>query len=245
MPVEVLLNAFCYVDSHDYTGDENESALSVTAALNDATRMRSGGWKENAIGVFDLAFNIKGHGSFGADSVDAFGLPDLAQLDRIHSVGPAETEGGVCKFWKGSKVHFDQFGVQPGAINPFNLDSVGSDGRVGLVLGNLVKAMGTVSATGATGAEVELGAAGAGDTLYAAFHVFGTPGTSITAVLESDADDTFGSATTRITFGPYTTAGARWGTAAGAITDPWYRLRVTACTGSFVIACVAGIQATP
>jgi hypothetical protein len=37
--------------------------------------------------------------------------------------------------------------------------------------------------------------------------------------------------------------GGTWGTrVAGPITDPWYRLRVTAITGTHTIACVAGIR---
>jgi hypothetical protein len=111
-----------------------------------------------------------------------------------------------------------------------------------MVRGFLLKGMATVSAAGATGTALQLGAVSAGQYLYASFHVF-TAGTTITGVVESDADNTFGSATTQITFGPYTTVGGRWGVrVAGPVTDTWYRLRLTTCTGSFVIACAAGIQ---
>jgi hypothetical protein len=244
MPVEVLLNAFAYIDSHDFTGDSNTSTLTATAQVHPITNFRSGGWTENAMGIFEIDYNLAGFGSFGADSVDSNGFDNLGVTDKTHIVGPSETdEGGVCKFWQGGSVHFEQFGVDPGNVNPFSVNSVGTDGQIGLVMGRLIKAMGTVSATGATGGEVQLGAVASDEYLYGSFHVFGTPGTTITGVLESDADDTFGSATTRITFGPYTTAGGRFATrVAGPITDTWYRLRVTAVTGSFVIACAAGIQ---
>src|SRR6266545_1939645 len=49
----------------------------------------------------------------------------------------------------------------------------------------LAKAMGTVSATGALGSGCNLGAVSATQKLYATFHVFGTPGTTITVVIES------------------------------------------------------------
>jgi hypothetical protein len=46
-----------------------------------------------------------------------------------------------------------------------------------------------------------------------------------------------------MTFGPITTVGGTWGTrVAGAITDTWWRLRVTAITGTFQIACAAGFK---
>lgn len=243
MPVEVLLNAFAYIDSHDFTGDSNRSVLDATAEVLPITNFRSEGWTENAMGLFSINYSLTGHGSFGDDSVDSNGFDNLGVTDKTHIVGPSETEGGVCKFWQGGSVNFDQFGVDPGQVNPFSVTSVGTDGQVGLVMGRLIKAMGTVSATGATGVEYELGAVAADKFLYGAFIVFGTPGTTITGVLESDADDTFGSPTTRITFGPYTTAGGRFATrVAGPITDTWYRLNISAVTGSFVIACAAGIQ---
>ncbi len=243
MPVEVLLNAFVYIDSHDFTGDSNTSMLNATAQLHPITNFRSNGWTENAMGIFEIDYNLSGFGSFGADSVDSNGFDNLGVTNKTHIVGPSETEGGVCKIWQGGSVNFQQFGVEPGNVNPFSVNSVGTDGQVGLVMSRLIKAKGTVSATGATGSEVQLGATSSDQFLYGAFAVFGTPGTTITGVLESDADDTFGSPTTRITFGPYTTAGGRFATrVAGPITDTWYRLNISACTGSFVIACAAGIQ---
>jgi hypothetical protein len=129
---------------------------------------------------------------------------------------------------------------------PFRLTASSSRGpglaSVGGVRGRVMKTKAVVSATGATGTAQQLGAVASGQYLYAAFHEF-VAGTTITGVLESNVDNTFGSPTTRITFGPITTQGGTWGTrVAGPITDTWYRLRITAITGSHTIACVAGIK---
>jgi hypothetical protein len=92
------------------------------------------------------------------------------------------------------------------------------------------------------GTGYQLGAVAATQYLYGALHIF-TAGTTITVVLESDDNAGFSSATTRATLGPLTTTGGTWATrVAGAITDDYYRFRVTAITGTFSVAGSAGIK---
>jgi hypothetical protein len=143
--------------------------------------------------------------------------------------------------FQGGKFSYS-LGGQIGEILPFDLDMMGSHGASGLVRGQITKAKGTVSATGASGTGVNLGNVATGQYLYATFHVFGTPGTTITAVIQSDDNAGFSSATNRITFGPITTAGGTWGTrVAGPLTETHYRLNVTAITGTFTVAAAIGI----
>jgi hypothetical protein len=237
MPVKVLTDAFVYVDLYDFTGDSNTARISCEARVENITNFRSAGWTENTMTLKSSTLDASG---FWSQGVDAVYFPNLG-TQYVHTVGPSEEEGGRCQIWQAANFTGPLFGPEVGGVAPYAIASQGTDG-VGIVSAKLIKEMATVSATGATGAEVQLGAVSATQYLYASFHVF-TAGTTITAVLESDSDDTFGSATTRITFGPYTTTGARWATrVAGPITDTWYRLNVTTCTGSFVIACAAGIQ---
>lgn len=240
MPVKVLTDAFVYVDSYDFTGDSNTVRLSCEARTEDITNMRSGGWTEGVMTLKTSSLDARGFMSYGSTGADAQVFANLG-TSLVHAVGPSETEGGRCDIWQAANFNGPFFGVDVGGVAPYSIASQGTDG-VGVVAAFLIKAKGTVSATGATGAEVQLGAVSATQYLYAAFQVF-TAGTSITALLESDVDDTFGSPTTQVTFGPYTTAGGRWATrVAGPITDTWYRLNISAVSGSFVIACAAGIQ---
>lgn len=237
MPVKVLTDAFVYVDNYDFTGDSNQVRISCEAQTQDVTTMRSGGWNESVMTLKSSTLEASG---FWSGDLDAVYFPNLG-TQYTHTVGPSETEDGRCQIWQAANFQGPLFGAEVGGVAPYSLASQGTDG-VGVVSARLVKEKATVSATGATGAEVQLGAVSATQFLYATFHIF-TAGTTITALLESDADDTFGSPTTRITFGPYTTVGGRWATrVAGPITDTWWRLNVTTCTGSFVIACAAGIQ---
>jgi hypothetical protein len=236
-----LTNAFIYVDSHDFTGDGNQLSLDCEGQANDRTTFRSEGWREYNMATKTSSLNVAGFWQAGADSVDEWSFTNFGSAGRVTTIADVETEG-LPAFMLQAMNHNYQFLGQHGENAPFTLQGGCSDGT-GVVRGFLAKEWGTVSATGATGTALNLGAVGASQFLYATFHVFGTPGTTITGVVESDDANTFASATTRITFGPYTTAGGRWGTrVAGSITDTWYRLRITAITGTFTIACAIGIQ---
>jgi len=241
MPVWALTNAGIYVDSHDFTGDSNQVRIQCEATQLDRTTFRSGGWTESNMGAKTSTLTASGFGSFGADSVDEWTWNNFGGTGKVVTVAGIEEEGQPALMVQSMPTNFGTGGTYNENM-PYALNGVCSDAQ-GVIRGRLLKEQGTVSATGATGTAVQVGATGASQFLYATFHVLGTPGTTITAVVESDDSNTFATATTRITFGPYTTAGGRWATrVAGAIADDWYRLRVTAITGTFLIACAVGVQ---
>ncbi len=244
MGVEALVDAFAYVDLLDFTGSADDLRLMCQAEQREKTNFRSGGWREFANGLKTSTFDSGNFwSSDAATDLDAVSFDGLGVANRVITLGTDETEGEYAYFVRGMQPSYSWLEGNVGDLAKCKVQAVGSDGAEGVVRGRLAKAYGDVSATGATGTAMELGAVGAAQYLYASFHVFGTPGTTITAVVESDADNTFGSATTRITFGPYTTAGGRWATrVAGSITDTWWRVNVTAITGTFTIACAIGIQ---
>jgi hypothetical protein len=151
------------------------------------------------------------------------------------------TEGSVAYFYQGVQLSYDLFG-SVGEIAPFAVKSSGSN-YAGAIRGAISPAKGDVSSTGALGAGVELGAVSATQYLYGIFHILGTPGTTVTAKIESDSTGAFSTPSdVGSSFGPLTTAGATWVTrTAGAITDTWFRYNVTAITGTFSIAGAIGI----
>lgn len=237
MPVRVLTDAFVYIGAYDYTGQSNTVQLGSEAVNLDKTTFRSGGWNEGAMGLKSVDFSVAG---FWPPDASSEGFDQVGSANEVHTVGSSETEGEPCDLWQGVRYNPQLF-APVGDLAPFSVSSYGDDG-IGVVRGMLFKEMATVNGTGATGTAIQLGAAAAGQYLYATFHVF-TAATTITAVLESDNASNFPSATTQITFGPYTTTGGRWGArVAGPITDDWFRFRITAVTGSFVIAGAAGIR---
>lgn len=241
MATFALKDCTAWIHGYDFTGDSNEIALNADVEGLDATvfgatyRARQGGLRSveaELSGLWQSATSA---------AVDPEVFPDLGTADRVCTVSPTgSTETSVAYMFQAGKFGMEMLG-KVGDLAPFNLSLMGTNG-VGMVRGQVAKARGNVSATGAIGSGVNLGAVGASQYLYGTFHVFGTPGTTITLVLESDDANTFASATTRATIGPVTTAGGTWATrVAGSITDTWFRYRVTAVTGTFNVAGAIGI----
>jgi hypothetical protein len=240
MAAFALLNAFAFVHGHDFTCDSNQLDLTMEVNALDATTFCDDGWTKIAPGVKSSSLSMAGFWQAGADSVDAAGFADLGTSNRVVTFGPDQTDGSTAYMFRAGFFSYNLLGAH-GELAPFNLTAAGSDGY-GVVRGKVGAAKQTVDATGVLGTAFTLPAAGAADHLYASFHVFGAPGTTITVVLESDADDTFGAATTRATIGPISAAGGVWvPRVAGAITDTHYRFRVTAITGEFTVAAAAAV----
>lgn len=97
------------------------------------------------------------------------------------------------------------------------------------------------------GTAVEIGAAGAGQRLYAVLHVLSISGTASTldVTIESDVDDTFASPVTRITFDQVSTSlGGQREVASGPVTDTYYRVAWNTgdqADDSFLIVVAMGI----
>jgi len=235
-----LLNATPYVSGYDFTGDSNKLTLASSLADLDTTTFANSGWRSRTGGLKDATLHLEG---FWSGPQDAESFPALGTVDQAMTVSPTGVATSVAYMGQVAKLQYATFDAV-GMLMPFSLDASGSN-NAGLVRGQLAAAKQTVSATGAltptTG--VQLGAVGSTQFLYATFHVFGTPGTTITAVVESATSNAFSSPTTRMTIGPITVAGGTWGTrVAGSISDTWYRVRISAITGTFSVAAAIGVQ---
>lgn len=240
MAVQALINCKPFVAGYDFTSDTNQATLSMDAVALPSTTFGSGGWGEVAGGLKSTAFNLGGFWQSATDqAVDPQAFAALG-ASKVFTLAPTGTEGEVSYMFQALGSQY-ALGGQVGDLAPFTLQANGSDGH-GAVRGALLKARGTVSATGATGTGIELGAVSASQYVYATFHVF-SAATTLTVVLESDDNSGFTSATTRATIGALTTVGGTWATrVAGSITDTWWRFRITAITGSFIVAGAAGIK---
>ncbi len=239
MAAHVLTNSALFVAGYDFTADTNEVTWSMEVDVQECTTFASAGSREYKPGLKSAAMAAKGFYQAGTGMVDPEVFPNLGTVDRVATWCQIGTAGTPAYFGKFGSFAYS-IGGALGEMMPFTLDSKGTNGH-GIVRGLLAKAKGNVSATGATGSALELGAVGATEYLYAAFHVF-TAATTITVVVESDDNADFSSATTRGTIGPLSAAGGTWMTrVAGSITDTFYRLNVTAVTGTFSVAGAIGI----
>ncbi len=244
MATHAALDVTTWLGGYDLTGDSNKTEFGievdpqVDSAYGDRGMSRVGGLES-------VALQSNGWWQAGPGAVDPALIANLGSALTPITVADDPTESQVAYFLQSRQFSYQMFG-EVGSVVPFSLQAQAAKGNgalsAGAVRGRILKTKANVSATGATGTAYQLGAAASGQYLYAVFHVF-SAGTTITAVVESDDANTFASATTRITFGPITTAGGTWGVRlAGPITDDWYRLRVTAITGTFQIAAAVGIK---
>lgn len=236
-----LVDATTYIHGYDLTTDLNQISLNMAVEDQENTTFGGGGYRSRIGGLKNVDADLSGYWqSATLDAVDPQMISALGVADRVVTMSPTGVATATAYLFQAGQFSYEMFG-SIGEVTPFSVSMMGSNG-VGLVRGQIAKAKGSVAATGATGSGVNLGAVGASQYLYATLHVFGTPGTTITAVVESDDNAGFTSATTRITFGPITAAGGTWGVrVAGALAETHYRFRITAITGTFTIAGAIGI----
>lgn len=241
MSVLALTDAFVHVHGYDFTSDSNALRLAMEAAALDKTTFGSAGWREITGGAKSHTLDVDGFWqSATSAAVDPESFPDLGVVDRVVTLGTVQAEGEPAYMLQAGKFAYSMFGPY-GELAPFTLGCAGTNG-VGVVRGTLAKERANVSSTGALGSGLLLGAVGASQFLYGTVHLF-TAGTTVTIVLESDDNAGFTSATTRATIGPLTTTGGTWvPRVAGAITDTYFRYRVSAITGTFNIAAAIGVQ---
>lgn len=234
-----LVDVTTYIGGYDMTTDMNQISLNLSADEKDSTTFGNGGWRSRVGSHKDISGELAGYWGAGTPSVDAEAFANLGVADRVITMTPTGVEASTAYLWRGEKFGYELFGGI-GDVTPFSLSLQGSHGQ-GMARGTLLKARGNVSATGATGSAVQItGGVPTGLALHGSFHVF-TAGTTVTAVVESDDNSGFTTPTTRLTFGPLTSSQGVISRLAGPITDTWFRLRVSAITGTFNVACAIGI----
>lgn len=240
MATLALTDATCWVAGYDFTTDLNQITLGATVDEQDNTTFGSGGYRSRIGGLKDVSAQVAGFWqSATSPAPDPQAFPDLGVVDRVSTFAPTSTEGSVAYTAQLGKFTYDMFGAV-GDVTPFSLNMSGTN-AAGLVRGQVAAAKQTKSATGVLGSVQTLGAVGSTQFLYAALHVF-SAGTTMTVQVQSAPTAGFASPTTRGTFSAATTTGGLWLTrVAGPITDTFWRLNVSAITGTFSVAGVIAI----
>lgn len=233
----VLTDCTAWVDGLAVTTYTNEMTLKVDIDDQEVTTFGSGGWKSRVGGLRDVDFDLKG---FWESTPDADTWANLGAADRALTVTPDGVAGSLAYMSRVGEFSYEH-GGDVGDVDPFSLKAMGTN-AYGVVRGQLAAAKQNVSATGVVGSALQLGAASSTQFIYVALHVF-TAGTTITVKLQSDDNAGFSSSTDVATIGPITTTGGTWMTrVAGPKTDTYWRLNVSAITGTFNIAGAIGIQ---
>jgi hypothetical protein len=223
-----------WVGGMDATGYLTQVSLSISVAELDSTVFGLAGFRSRKGGLRTVESQYSGFWEAGTGAPDPEIFTNLGVADRVATIAPSSTETSVAYMHQLGKFAYNPFG-QIGELTPFSLNGSNTS-AAGVVRGQVAKAKGNVSSTGATGSPVQLGASGSTQYLYAALHVF-SAGTTITVQVQSDNASNFPSPTTQGTFSGITTASGTWLTRiAGPITDDWFRLNISAITGTFQIA---------
>jgi hypothetical protein len=245
MSKTILTNVRCFAVAVDLTGNSNKIELSSEAEEKDATNYGSEGWKEVMGGL--ASAEISGEGQWEAGDPSKV---DDGSWSQLGGVGPwsisannSAAVGSLAYFTSALRSTYTLLDTV-GEIAPWAGTAKGS---WPLVRGQFAHPPGTARTATGTGTGLEVGAVAAGARLYAALHVLSVSGTtpSLTARVESSADNTFAAPTTRLTFAAATAAGGQaLRTDGSAITDTWWRVAwtVTGTTPSFMFAATLGIQ---
>ena len=100
-----------------------------------------------------------------------------------------------------------------------------------------------MSASGDSGTGIQLGAVSATQSVHASLHALTVSGGTLDVTVESDTASGFPSTTTRITFAQITAVGSEFASAAGAITDEYWRVDFTVGGGgTFDFVVCVGIK---
>ncbi len=242
MATFAMTDVTTWVGGYDMTTDINKISVKAEVEELDTTVFGGGGYKSRIGGLKDVMADLAGFWqSATSAAVDVEAFPDLGVAGRPVTVSPAGTAGNVAYMFLGGKFNYEIFG-QVGEVAPFSLGMKGTN-PYGLVRGQVAAAKGNVSATGALGSVLNLGAPTSTQYVYAVLHVF-SAGTTITVQVQSDDAAGMSSPTTRGTIGPITTAGGTWLTrvAGPFVGESYWRLNISAITGTFQVAGAIAVQ---
>lgn len=244
MAKSVLLNVRCFAAGLDLTSVSNKIELTSEVEEKTTTNYGSGGYTEVVGGL--ASAEIAGEGQWEAGDETKV---DDASWAQLGGVGPWSVSGNnsaavgeLVYFTRAMRADYTLF-ADVGEVAPWTSTAKSS---WPLVRGQFAHPPGTARTATGSGTALEVGAVPAGKRLYAALHVLSAAGTtpSLTARVESSADDTFTDPTTHATFTAATEAGGQMLRTDGtAITDTWWRVAwtITGTTPSFLFAAALGI----
>lgn len=242
---QVLTDVRLFAGGADLSGASNKVELQGEAEEKDVTNYRSRGWKEVLGGLGSAQITAEGQWEAGDP-----GMVDDALWERLGgrapwSVGPGEADVGALAYFTYALTSSYKLGEKVGEVAPWSGMAKSSWPPI---RGRFAHPPGTARSTTGDGAAVQLGAAAAGQRLYAALHVLSVSGStpSLTVTVESDTAEAFDDdPQTELTFDAATSAGGQiLRTSGSAITGPWYRASwtISGSTPSFLFVVALGIQ---
>jgi hypothetical protein len=185
----------------------------------------------NAQGLSSVTLEGEGYWNSSTDSVLH---TSLGSDDTVVTVTPVDSAvGSRAIFTKLTTAEYNPIaGGTVGEMLAFKVSGQGRGEKA--VSGEIMIAPGTARTTGASSAvNASIGAVSATQSIYSGLHVLAASG-SLVCTVKSDSSSGFSSPTDRITHEAFDAVGAEMKSAAGAITDAYWRVDFTVSgSGSF------------
>ena len=236
---QILTVSRFWVAGYDFSARLNSLAVTPAVALQEAPAFGDAAMRRIA-GLKDARVHYEGY--YDADPYDTTILANLGTVNVPVAFAPVDgVEGSVAYMLRAATAEY----APGGAVGEVGRFAVSAEGSAGdrLVRGTiLVDATKTLTGTGTA---FNLGAVSATQRVYASLHVFAaSAGDTLDVTVQSDSAQGFPSPTTRLTFAQKAAIGAEWVSAAGAITDTWWRIAWTigGASPSFDLVVIVGIQ---
>lgn len=221
----VLQNVSMLADGYNLSASTNKVKLALSADDLDVTSFASNGYKERVGGLKSVSFNAEGF--YTTDGSDALYGTNLGVSDTVFSVSPDGADGSVVYGFRSLQTQYET-GGDVGQVQTYTVDAMARNAE-GLLRGTVMHPVATARTSTGTGTIRQLGAVTSTQRVYAWLNVVSASGStpSLTVKVQSAATVGFGSPADRITFSAATATGAQYGSAAGAITDAYWRVSYT------------------
>lgn len=223
----------------DLSGDHNAVGLVLNGNVKDSTQyggsarvFKPGQPSWDAVG--------EGYNDFVDDGLDETLESRMALANVLLSLAPQGTADTKPAYFGQAVVaeYSPVGGVDVGEMLAFRWSATGS-GKDGIVRGQIM--LNAQPSANGNGTSAQLGEVGATQSVFMGLH-FIAASAAITVTLESDdASDMVGS-TPQITAVAQSAPGYQFLSAAGAVTDTWWRVDFATAGGTFDIIAVVGIQ---
>jgi len=226
MAKEVIRNASLFLHSTQLASNTNAIEFSASAEKVVSTNFASSGWEESLQGIrtTELSCDLMLESAIEPETTLSALVENATDVPfSVTKTYPPATED-VCWFSTVVALYITFKAV----LGDLWRGSMKFGNRATAVRGFVVEYNADRTATGVS-ASCTMPAAASTDRVWIAVHVTAASGTlpTLDLVLESDALDTYGSPTTRITVPQFTAVGSYITYLAGAVTDTEYRISAT------------------
>lgn len=230
---------------HDVAVHNMANSLSLTQTRNTSDSTVFGHKAETStLGLIVVQASGSGFVDFdGEHAAMSAGFTGSASL--VVTAAPSSADGDVAMLMpEGLTASWTPLDVTIGETAGMSVDLSGRSTKAP-VSGRILAPEAARTATG-NGTARQLGAVDAGESVFGSLHVVAASGSTPTldVLVTSDDASGFASPTTRLTFAQATGRTAQHLSAAGAITDDWWRVQWTigGTSPSFTFAVVVGIN---